>query len=511
MEEAAAVPLSPARRAAVMAFIMVSTIMVVLDTTIANVAMPHMQASLGATPDSISWVLTSYILASAVSTPMTGWLSGRFGRTRLFTAAVIGFTVSSALCGIAGTLSMMVFARIAQGVFGAFIMPMTQAFMYDISRKSEQIRAVTIWGMSVMLAPILGPMLGGYLTDTYDWRWVFFVNVPIGIVTAIAMVALMPEFPSVRRSFDKFGFVIIIIALGALQLVLDRGTQEDWLSSTEILIELGLCIGGLWMLVNHLRTASNPIIPRGLFRDRNFVVSLIFIFVNGAIITAGSTLLAPMLQSLFNYPVFLAGVLVVPRGAGMMVSMIVAGRLLRVFDSRLIIVCGMVLLVISLWLMTGFSLQMGQNLVIWSGVLQGFGMGLVTMPMNLLSVSTLSAGLRTDGAALYALFRNVGGSVAISITSALLAHNLQVNHAELGTNLTAIKLPFLIPGVMESMGFSSTTALAVINAEVSRQSMMIAYLNDYWLMMWATILVIPLTFLTRPVRPETGEAMHVSE
>jgi DHA2 family multidrug resistance protein len=508
MDDVATVPLSPARKAIMMTLIMATTVMVILDTTIANVALPHMQAALGASPDSVSWVLTSYILASAVATPMTGWLAGRFGRKRLFGAAVIGFTASSMLCGVSATLQMMVFARVLQGIFGAFLMPMTQAFLYDMYTKAEQVRALMIWGMGVMLAPIAGPIIGGYLTESYNWRWVFFINVPIGIAVAFGILTLMPDFPSFRRKFDRMGFLIMLVALSALQLLLDRGTQQDWLNSPEILIEAGLCLGGFWMLINHLRDAAAPILPAALFRDRNFVVALLLIFIVGAILTAGSTLLPPMLQSLFNYPVLTAGVLVVPRGVGMLISMMVAGRLLSIIDTRILILIGMSLTAISLWMMTGFSLSMGQDLILWSGLVQGIGMGLVSMPMNLMSVSTLSPSLRTEGAALYSLSRSVGGSVAIAITTALLTHYMQVNHAELGAGL---RLPFLTSGIVGGMGSQGSTLLAYVNAEVTRQAMMIAYINDYWLMMWATILLMPMVLVMRPARPVKGEPMHVSE
>jgi DHA2 family multidrug resistance protein len=508
MDDVVAVPLSPVRKAVVMVLIMVTTSMVLLDTTIANVALPHMRAALGASPDSIAWVLTSYILASAISTPMTGWLAGRFGRKRLFASAVVGFTASSALCGISATLPMMVFARIVQGMFGAFIMPMTQSFLYDMNSKAGQVRAMTIWGMGIMLSPIAGPIVGGYLTESYNWRWVFFINVPIGIVTAFGITAQMPEFPSVRRLFDRTGFIILLVALGSLQLMLDRGTQEDWFNSPEILIEAGLSLGGFWMLIHHLRYSAAPIIPMALFKDRNFVMSLLLVFLIGAILTAGSTLLAPMLQSLFNYPVLTAGLVIVPRGLGMLVSMVAAGRLTRIMDARIILLAGMVLTATSLWMMTGFSVNMGQDLILWSGLLQGAGMGLVSMPMNLMSVLSLSPAMRTEGTSLFALCRSIGGSVAIAVTSALLTFYIQINHAELGAEL---KMPFLTRGVVEGMGARGTTMLAYANAEVTRQATMIAYINDYWLMMWITILLMPLVLLMRTAPPVKGEPMHVME
>ena len=497
---AASHPLPPGRRALTTVVVMAATVMVILDTTIANVALPHMQSALGATQDSVSWVLTSYILASAVSTPVTGWLSDRYGRRLLFTAAVAGFTIASALCGVSTSLEMMVAARILQGVFGAFLVPLSQAVMFDINPPEKHASAMTVWGIGVMVGPVMGPVLGGWLTDQLDWRWVFFVNVPIGIVTTIGCWALIPGRPGERRRFDILGFVLLGLALSAFQLLLDRGTQEDWFQSVEIWIEAGVAVSALWMFIVHSFTHRAPLVPMALFRDRNFAAALLLITVMGGILTAGATLIAPMLQRLMDYPVFDAGLMVAPRGIGTMVGMILAGRLAGRVDPRWTILVGLLLVGWSLHIQTGFNLEMDSRLIIESGLIQGAGIGLVVMPLNLLAFATLAPVLRTEAAALYSLMRNLGGSIAISVTTALIASNVQTSHADLGATVTTMTLPFLNSGIIEGYGQSTEALLAFLDLEVNRQALMIAYLDDFWLMMWACLALIPLLLLLRAPR-----------
>jgi MFS transporter, DHA2 family, multidrug resistance protein len=475
-----------------MALTMAATLIVVLDTTIANVALPHMQAALGASPDTISWVLTSYILASAVALPLTGWLSAKFGRRLLFTVAVAGFTISSAWCGIANSLVMMVAARLVQGLCGAVLMPMSQAIMYDINPPEKHIQAMTLWGLVVMVGPILGPVVGGYLTDNFDWRWVFYINVPIGIVTAIGGWALLSGGKQAGRPFDAVGFVLLATALASMQLLLDRGVQLDWFDATEIWIELGVCVIASWMFVVHTVTSKHTLLPRMLFTDRNFVTACLTITVLGGILTAGAALVAPMLQALFGYPVLLAGMLTSPRGVGTMAGMLIAGRLTKRVDPRVPILTGMALLAWSLHMMTQFDLGMDQKPIIISGLVQGLGLGLVVLPLNLLALSTLGSVMRTDAASLYNLTRSIGGSITISVLTALIARQTQVSHSTLGAHLSQTRLPFLGQGIFEQLGFNGAAITSMMNAEVNRQAVMIAYIDAYYVMMWAAIAVMPL-------------------
>ncbi len=497
--------LSPARRRLITVVVMAATLIVILDTTIANVALPHMQASLGANPETIAWVLTSYILATAIAMPTTGWLSARVGRRTLFVVAILGFTAASALCGVASSLTAMVGFRFAQGLFGAFLAPMSQAVMYDINPPERHAQAMTIWGMVVMVGPILGPVLGGWLTDNFNWRWVFFINVPIGLVAAVGAWALLDDAGRERRPFDYVGFVLLALSLTSLQLMLDRGSQLDWFEATEIWVEAGVAVACLWMFAVHTATAPDGLLPRALFADRNFVTAVLAIAVIGGILIAGAALVAPMLQRLFGYPVLGAGLLTAPRGLGTMAGMMIAGRLANRVDARVTIFVGMVLMAVSLGMMTRFDLAMDSGPVVWSGAIQGLGLGLTVLPMNLLALATLSARLRTEAASLYNLMRSLGGSIAISVTTALIATNVQVSHAELGANVSTTRTPALDAGLLETIGVSGAAAMRVIDAEVNRQALMIAYLDDYWAMMWAAIAVVPLVLLMRGPRGPRGQ------
>ncbi|KRB85092.1 EmrB/QacA family drug resistance transporter [Sphingomonas sp. Root710] len=496
----AAVHVAPVPKAIATALVMAATILVVLDQTIATVALPHMQAALGATPETINWVLTSYILATSVGIPLTGWLSGRVGRARLFGICIIGFTISSAVCGFAVSLPMMVAARLVQGFFGAFLMPMSQSFLYDMNAPSQQVRAMTIWGVGVMVGPLAGPVLGGYLTETFDWRWVFFINVPIGLVAALGIFATLPAFPAVRRKFDHLGYALIVVALCSMQLALDRGSQLDWFDSTEILIECGISVSAFWMLLFHLFNAREPIFSLALFRDRSFSAALVMTTTVMPVMIAATALLPSLLQTLMGYPATLAGLLSLPRGLAMTVGIILGGRLFRHFGARLQVVLGLCFTIFSMWLHTRIELNMDSHLIIWAGLAQGLGTGLAATVLNFVAVAHAPVALRTDAAALYNLARNTGSSVMIAVFTAILAHNIQVNHAEIGAHVGSANAPFLLSQMMGGTDLAERLA-AMANAEVTRQAMMIAYIDDYWLMMWVMLAVVPLAILLGNERP----------
>ncbi|TVV75382.1 DHA2 family efflux MFS transporter permease subunit [Sphingomonas solaris] len=491
---------SPAKRLWITVTVMAATLMQVLDTTIANVALPHMQATLGATQESIAWVLTSYIVASAIATPVTGWLEGRFGRRALFTTAIIGFTVSSAACGLAPSLEAMVAARLFQGIFGAFIGPIAQATLLDVYPVEKHAKAQMIFGLGIMIGPIMGPVLGGWLTERWDWRWVFFINVPIGIVVTFAVLGLVR--PTVRRMqrFDIFGFSMLALALAAFQLMLDRGSQLDWFTSPEIILEAIVAISALWVFGIHALTAEAPIVPLALFRDRNFVFANVFMITIAAVVMGGAALVTPMLQRIMGYGTMDAGMLIAPRGLAMGVSMIVTARLIALVDVRLLVGGGFLLTGLSLWMMTGFSLDMDSHLIVTSGVVQGFGVGMIFLPMNLIAFSTLAPRLRTDAASLYGLSRSIGGSISISILTALIARNVQVSHSDMSAHVTAMTLPFLNTGMIEQFGMRGETLAAMIDGEINRQALMIAYIDDYWLMSWGALLIAPLVLLMKPAK-----------
>jgi MFS transporter, DHA2 family, multidrug resistance protein len=470
----------------------------VLDTTIANVALPHMQASLSATQESINWVLTSYIVASAIALPIAGWLADRVGRKRLLLISVVGFTAASMLCASAVSLSEMVVFRALQGVSGAFIVPLAQATLFDINPREKHGQAMALFGGGVMIGPILGPVLGGWLTDNYNWRWVFLVNLPVGVVCALLMARYMPKTETHRRRFDLFGFALLALALGALQMFLDRGEQQDWFESWEIIVEAGLAIAAAWMFVVHIVTSKHPLFERAMFKDRNFATSVLFMAVTGVLLLAGLALLPPLLQTMYGYSVLQSGFLTAPRGIGTLISMLLAGRLTGKIDSRLLVGIGIVLMGVSLWMMTGFAIDQPSRPVIVSGVVQGLGLGLIFVPLQTLAFETLAPRLRTTGAALLNLARNIGGSVGISIVSTQLVRMTQVAHADLASQITQNTIPTASRELLQTIGPAvGPTALAVINAEVTRQALFIAYLDDFKLMMLVTFAVLPLLLLMR--------------
>ena len=477
--------------------IMLATIMQVLDTTIANVALPSMQGDLGASQDTISWVLTSYIVASAIMTPVTGWLADRFGRKELYLASIFGFVISSMLCGIANGLDEMVMFRIIQGISGAALVPLSQSVLLDINPKERHGQAMAMWGAGIMVGPIIGPTLGGWLTDALSWRWVFFINLPVGIIAFLGIAAFMPEVDKRRRPFDVFGFTMLSLAVGGLQLMLDRGEQLEWFASWEIIIELGVIISAIWIFVIHTLTAEHPFIDPHIFKDRNFVTGSIFIFTIGIVLLATMALLPPILQTFMGYPITTTGLVMMPRGVGTMVSMILVGRLMRVVDARLLILTGLLLTSFSLYQMTQFTIVMSATPLVISGVVQGLGLGLVFVPMSTIAFATLPPRFRTDGSALFSLVRNIGSSIGISIVITFLARNTQAMHSSLVSNITPYSLP--TRQFAETMGLSVTSPefLAQMKGAVTRQSLMVAYLDDFYLMMFITLAAAPLLFILK--------------
>jgi DHA2 family multidrug resistance protein len=474
--------------------VMLATIMQALDTTIANVALPKMQGTLSATQDEMGWVLTSYIVAAAITIPLTGWLAGELGRRKVFLVSIFIFTVASALCGMATSLDQIVLFRFLQGVGGAALVPLSQAVLFDINPPKDFGRAMSIWGIGVTMGPILGPALGGWLTDNYSWRWVFYINLPIGVLAFAGLFFTMPESRNAKSSrFDFLGFTSLSLAIAALQMMLDRGQLLDWFSSPEIVIEGMVSAISFYVFLVHTFTFPKPFLNPHLFQDRNFVASNIFIFVVGVVLFATLALLPPMLQNQMQYPVVLTGLITAPRGVGTLISMFLVGRLVTRFDARGIIAVGLAMTAYSLWQMTQFSLTMDTWPVIISGIIQGFGLGLVWVPLSTVAFTTLPANLRNEGTALFSLLRNVGSSIGISVVGFLLTQNIQRLHSSLAQDIT----PYNTAG-------RSVTGLLGLNGIISNQAAMIAYIDDFWLMMILTIASIPLLLLIKKVRPASG-------
>lgn len=485
--------------------IMLATIMQVLDTTIANVALPSMTGDLGASQDTITWVLTSYIVASAIMTPVTGWLADRIGKRELFLVSIIGFVVSSMACGLAWDLSSMVLFRLMQGVFGAAIVPLSQTFLLDINPREKAGQAMAMWGAGIMVGPIIGPTLGGWLTESYNWRWVFLINLPVGIVALLGCIAYLPRSEKKTRKFDFFGFAMLSLGIGALQLMLDRGGEVDWFSATEIWIYVFLMITGFWIFVIHIASAEKPFLDPKMFRDRNFATGLLFIFVIGVILLASLALLPPMLSRIFGYPTITTGLVMAPRGMGTMFSMIVVGRLMNRVDARYLVVLGLLLTAGSLYWMTGFSPQMDSAPIIWSGVMQGLGLGLVFVPLSTIAFATIEPHFRADATSLFSLVRNIGSSIGISVVSVMLTRNIQINHTELSTNISAFNP--VLQNLSPLAAAGNPVALTQMDGLVNLQALMVSYNNDFRLMMIVTLCALPLVFLLRKAAPQNGPSI----
>jgi DHA2 family multidrug resistance protein len=498
-----AATIDPRKRVMLTIVVMMATVMQSLDTTIANVALPHMQGSLSATQDQISWVLTSYIVASAIMTAPVGFLVGRIGRKNLMLWSIAGFTLSSMLCGISQSLSEMVVFRLIQGGFGAALVPLSQAIILDIYPKEKHGQGMALWGIGALVGPVLGPTLGGYLTEYMNWRWVFFINLPFGILALMGIVALLTEEERNReRPFDIRGFFLLSIGVGALQLGLDRGQLQDWLKSTEILIEFGVAVLSIYFFIIHIFSTEHPFVDRRVFADRNFVLGTCFIFLLSMIVLATVALMPPYLENIRGFPVLITGLVMAPRGIGTMLTMFIVGRLSDKLGQRLVLLVGIMLIVLSLWMTSLFNADVGFSRIIWTGLIQGVGLGFIFAPMTAVAYATLPAHLRAEAVGIFGLLRNIGSSIGVSVVFAVLVRQTQISHADLVEHVNPYN-PLLQPlNLFDNAGGQiSAAALAVVDGEITRQASMIAFIDDTRLMMFICFLMVPLVFLMRnPVK-----------
>jgi DHA2 family multidrug resistance protein len=499
-------------RAAITVCVILATIMQALDTTIANIALPYIQGSVSASQDQANWVLTAYIVAAAIMIPTTGFLAGRFGRKRLLLVSVAGFTVASMLCGMAQSLVQIVLFRILQGVFGAALVPLSQSVLLDIYPKERQGSAMALWGIAVMVGPVLGPVLGGWLTENYTWRWVFYINVPLGALAFLGITTFLPETArNVGAKLDWFGFGTLSLSIGALQVLLDRGEQLDWFGSGEIWIEAIIAASAFYLFVAHTFTADEPFVRPALFRDRNFAAGMIFIFIVGVTYLASLALLTPYLQSLMNYPIVTAGLVLGPRGIGTMAAMMIVGRLVGKVDTRLLLAIGLGLTAWSLYQMTGWTPDVSQTTLMSNGVVQGAGLGFLFVPLSAVTLGTLPPQQRTEGAGLYNLSRNIGSSVGISVVTSLLTQNTQANHAEIVQHVTAVNRTFENPAIAQFWNPTTDGGRAALDAMITTQSQIIAYIDDFKLLMIATLIVIPLLLVFKQASGGGGDHPVVVE
>lgn len=487
---------------------MTGNLMQALDSTIANVSLPYMQGTLSTSAEEITWVLTSYVIAAAIMTAPVGWMAVRFGRKNLFITCMAGFVGASMLCGAAETLEQMVAFRLLQGICGAALVPLSQATMLDIYPFERRAQAMAIFGMGVMVGPILGPTLGGYLTEVYNWRWVFYVNLPFGVLALTGLVIFMPKAPlRPDLRFDWTGFAVLALGVGSLQLMLDRGQYLDWFTSREIIVETVLAGLGFYLFVVHMVTAQNPFLPPALFKDRNFVCGVLMVFSVSMIMLASSALLAPYLETLAGYPVETAGLAMAPRGVGTMIGMLTAARLSRAIDQRAIMAAGLLTMGWALYAMSAWTPDVTERQMMLTLIVQGLSIGFVFNPMTVMAFVTLPAQYRGHATALQALGRNIGQAIGVSVTSFTLTRGVQVNHADISAMIT----PFtrILQGhdnLQRLLDPFTRNGAALLDRMVNQQAQIIAYNNDFRLM---TLVVLPplilLLFMRRNVRSSPGK------
>jgi DHA2 family multidrug resistance protein len=492
--------------------VMSATIMQVLDTTIVNVALPYMQGSLNATSDQISWTLTSYLVSSAIFMPLTGYLTDRLGRKNYLLGCIVGFTAASILCGAAQSLSQMVIFRLLQGAFGAGLVPLSQAIMADIYPPHERGKAMAIWGAGVMLGPILGPSLGGYLTDIANWRWTFYVNVPIGVLTALLAWQVTPDTPKKRRGMDWVGLIYISTAIAATQYVLDRGNQENWFAGTSI--QLASMVGGLSLiafLLNNLQKHPYEVFDLSIFKDRNFTVASIVLAIFGLGLYGTMVIQPLMLENLLNYPVLTSGLSMVPRGLSSMLSMIIVGKIIHKVDPKKLIIIGILLAAIGTGVGTYYSLNVNLWWIVWPLLFQGFGLGMIFVPLAAVAFSTLPAKARAEAAGLYSLLRTMGSSIGIAVTITLWTRHSQVAWNEIGAHIQAINpavSQYLAPLHLQA---NSPQGAAVLGQMLSQQAGMVSFVSVFSFITWSFLAMIPLVFLLKSQKGTSASAAAISD
>ncbi|MEI9804570.1 MAG: DHA2 family efflux MFS transporter permease subunit [Pseudolabrys sp.] len=495
------------RRTLITVCAMTATIMQALDTTIANVALPYMQGSLSASLDQINWVLTSYIVAAAIMTAPVGWLADRFGRKAVFIACVAGFTVASLLCALAQNIEQMVVFRLLQGMAGAALVPLSQSVLLDAYSLEERGSAMAMWGVGVMLGPIMGPTIGAWLTDNYSWHWVFLINLPIGIATVAGMWVFMHETKQQSHlRFDWFGFLALAVGIGSLQLLLDRGEQVSWFGATEIWIEAIVSAAGFYYFFAHSLTTDEPFVRFEMFKDRNFVSGCVFMLVIGVVLFGTMALVTPFMQNLLGYPIQTAGFLLGTRGVGTLLTMMAAPRLMKLVEPRYLILCGLLITAGTLYEMTGWSLDVTQTTIVVTSIGQGVGLGLLFVPITAVAFLTLPGHMRNGATSITTLVRNIGSSIGISMMIAQLTSTTTIMHARITEAVTPFNNALQMPDIASNLNLDSDVGKAMLDGIVTQQASMIAYLNDFKLLMFLTLAMVPLVMLIGTAKKVPGAA-----
>ncbi len=491
-----------ANRVPITAAMMLATMMSVLDSTIANVALPHMQGSFGAAQDQISWILTSFIIATAIMTPLSGWLALKVGRRPMFLISIAGFTLASMLCGIAQSLPEMVAFRLIQGCAGAGMMPLSQTVMLDLFPLRQLPVVMSVWSSVIVLGPILGPTAGGWLTENLSWRWCFYINLPFGILSFLGVYLFMSGGDHGReRPFDFLGFGSLVAFVGAFQLMMDRGPTQDWFSSTEIWTEAIVAMIAFWVFIVQTITAEHPFFHRDIAKDRNFVTCTFFSVFNSGLLFSTSALLPTLMQNLLGYSAMQSGMVSMARGVGSFVGFAGVPFIVNRLPPRLVLTVGLCMSIFGLWQMSKFDLSMTAAPIISAGIIQGIGMSMVFAPLNVFSWATLNPAHRTEATVVATMIRSLGSSIGISGMQAALVGGQALAHARLADKIVTGD-PMVSASLPAIMDPATEPGLMALNGDVTRQATMISYDSVFAWMALAALCVFPLLFLMRPPPPQ---------
>lgn len=500
--------------------VMTSTFMEVLDTTVVNVSLPHIAGSLSATPDEATWALTSYLVANAIILPMTGWLANFFGRKRLLLASVIGFTASSFLCGLAPTLPLLIIFRCIQGACGGGLQPLSQAILMEVFPPQDRGKAMGFWGLGIVVAPMLGPVLGGWLTDSYSWRWVFYINVPIGVLSVFLTSVFVFDPPYIKRTVSKidyWGMGYLALGISCLQIVLDKGQEDDWFGSNFIRTLCVLCIIGLAAFIIRELTTEHPIVDLSVFKIGTYATGVFLMTVLGFVLY-GSTVLVPLLlQTLLGYPALQAGMAMLPRGLGSFIAMPVVGALMSRVRPRYLLVCGIFLGAFAMFRLSHLNMDVGYWNFFWALIWQGVGMGLLFIPLTTVTNDPIPIERMGNATSIFNLMRNIGASIGISMVQTIQTRHAQIHTNTITANVTPSNLQAqgLVNGMTSTMmaqgGVDPATAQRMANGMIEsmiRQQAAIMSFNDvFWLLGIIFLGMLPLIFLMRPPRKKGGAAM----
>ncbi len=488
-------PTTKAERVLAAAAVMLAVLMVVLDMTVVNVALPHMMGALGATSDQITWVLTSYIVASAVTIPLSGYLAERFGRRQVMLVSVGGFVLASALCGQSSTLTQMVFSRLLQGVFGASVIPVSQAIMVDTFDAKDRGKAMAIWGIGVLMGPILGPTVGGFITDHLGWRWVFYINVPIGMANLALILAYILPSPRRDATADWIGALQLAVGIGCLQTLLDRGNREDWLHSNFILFMAFASLLGLGLFVRRSLNRPTAVLQIDLLKDRNLAAATFMIMAFGIGMMSTIVLQPIFLEHLLGYPASTAGLVMAPRGIAVAVGMASVAVLINRIEPRVLVLAGLTLSAAGSYAMTWYNLDIDLKWIILPGIVQGIGMGMIFVPLSTLAYQTLPAAATDQAASVFNLARTIGGSIGIAISATVLTRESQASWSVLGARINPYD-PALAQW-LETTGLSVSdpNTAAVLGREITRQATMLGFLSAFHFVALSFLALIPFVLL----------------